>query len=321
MATATVRRAAGGDRVKEGLSELRTAVLGPQILLGFQYEALFQPGFEAISPLRRVAAVAAFALLLGTAILLIAPAGFHQLAEAGERTNRQAAFSKLALTLSLLPFAAAIGLNVLVAAGDEFGGGIGPIVAALAAAAVALALWYGIEIMLRRPGAAPAPAAGARTSLKDRVADLMTETRIVLPGVQALLGFQFAAFLSDAFRKLPADARAAHDAGLGLLLVSMILLMTPGPFHRLAENGEDTPRFCRVGAACIVAALATLALGLAADFYVVLRVIAGSPYVAVAGAALSVVCAFALWFACPLLVRRRGAAAAPARPQLSTPKA
>ena len=31
-------------------------------------------------------------------------------------------------------------------------------------------------------------------SLKDRVGDLMTETRIVLPGVQALLGFQFAAY-------------------------------------------------------------------------------------------------------------------------------
>ena len=36
--------------------------------------------------------------------------------------------------------------------------------------------------------------------LKDKVDDALTEARVVLPGAQALLGFQFAAMLAPGFR-------------------------------------------------------------------------------------------------------------------------
>jgi hypothetical protein len=122
--------------------------------------------------------------------------------------------------------------------------------------------------------------------------------------VQALLGFQFAAYLTGVFPKLAPDARLMHEVSLAFLLFSMILLMTPAPFHRLAENGEDSERTCRIGAACIVGALATLAVGLAGDFYVAISVVTRRADLALGGSALAAATGAAFWFAYPLLSRQ-----------------
>jgi hypothetical protein len=85
----------------------------------------------------------------------------------------------------------------------------------------------------------------------------------------------------------------------------MILLMTPAPFHRLAEGGRDSERACRVGAACILSALVTLALGIAADAYVAISIVTKSGGAAIAGGLVAAAGGLGLWFAVPL-ARRRG---------------
>lgn len=293
-------------QVRQSLSEARTTVLGGQILLGFQYHALFQPRFEGLPDWRKTVELSALGLMLVALVLMIAPAGFHQLAEAGQTTERQRKFTQRTLEWSLAPFAAAIGLNVLVAAASELGTALATAFAA-GAILVALFLWYGVEMMVRRPDRPDAASrdSGAETSLKDKINDLMTEGRIVLPGVQALLGFQFAAYLTDAFAKAPAGARLAHNISLGLLLLSMILLMTPAPFHRLAEHGQDTERVCRVSARLLLCALAALALAVSSDVYVAIDLVLKRGDLAVGGAVSAAVFAFAIWFAYPLLARAR----------------
>ena len=294
------------EQVRQSLSEVRTTVLGGQILLGFQYSALFQPRFEGLPDWRKSIELVAFGLLLISLVLMIAPAGFHQLAEAGETTVRQRRFAQRTLEWSLAPFAAAIGLNVLVAAASELGTAAASVFAACAIL-VALFLWYGVEMMVRRPDRPDEPERdrGAETSLKDKISDLMTEGRIVLPGVQALLGFQFAAYLMQAFDRAPPGARAAHSVALGLLLLSMILLMTPAPFHRLAEHGQDTERVCRVSAQLLLGGLAALALAVAADVYVAIDLVVKRGDLAILGALSAAAFALAIWFAYPLLVRAR----------------
>jgi len=294
------------DQVKKGLSEVRTTVLGGQILLGFQYEAIFQTGFSALPSVRKSLELAAFGLLLVAIVLMIAPAAFHQVSERGRSTSRQRRFTKMMVALSLAPFALAIGVNIIVALGDEFGLA-GASVLAAAAVLVAGFLWYGIEIMAAKPQRVSAPECqDANIALKDRVSDLMTEARIVLPGVQALLGFQFAAYLTQAFAKLPANARMAHDVSLVLLLLSMVFLMTPAPFHRLAENGRETERLCRLTQTMIILALATLAFGLAADVYVATMVVMNNSAAALSAAGLAAAIGISVWFLYPLAVRQRG---------------
>ena len=91
--------------------------------------------------------------------------------------------------------------------------------------------------------------------LGEKINSLLTEARIVLPGVQALLGFQLVAYLTDAFGEA---LRHCEDGAHGmsfLLALAMILLITPACYHRLAEDGEDTEHFDRVGTAFVLAAL------------------------------------------------------------------
>ncbi len=296
----------GQGPTKESLSEIRTTVLGLQILLGFQYQAVFQPAFASFAPWRRDVEVVALALLVLTIALLIAPASYHQISERGERTQAQTVFDQRVLVLSLAPFALATGSSILVAVSDELGVGAA-LVAAAGAAMAALFLWYGVELMAKRASRPrQSTAAASASSIKDRLEDIMTETRIVLPGVQALLGFQFAAYLTAGFAKLPGDVRAAHDGGLALLLLSMLLLMTPAPFHRIANQGVDTERAHRVGAALVLAALLALALGVTADFYVAAFAALKQRSHAAVGAAGVIVVLLAAWFVVPLVGRAAG---------------
>ena len=51
------------------------------------------------------------------------------------------------------------------------------------------------------------------TELSTRIKQVLTEARVVLPGAQALLGFQFIAVLTDSFARLPKSV-AVHPPGL-----------------------------------------------------------------------------------------------------------
>ncbi len=142
-------------------------------------------------------------------------------------------------------------------------------------------------------------------SLKDRISELLEESRIVLPGVQALLGFQFSGYLTEGFKKLPEASKAAHTAALLLLLVSMVLLMALTPYHRISAQGEPTEAVDRVGTRFVLLAMIPLALAVAADFYIVLQKVSGSSFVGLFGAlAVAAGCAV-LWLVLPLSFRSR----------------
>ena len=69
------------DKVQTALSEVRTLVLGAQILLGFQYQAVFRPRFEELPGYTKAFESVAFALMMVTVGCLIAPSSFHRISE------------------------------------------------------------------------------------------------------------------------------------------------------------------------------------------------------------------------------------------------
>ena len=56
---------------------------------------------------------------------------------------------------------------------------------------------------------------------------MLTEARVILPGAQALLGFQLVIVLTGAFEKLPDISRLMHGLALLCVALSVTLLMTP----------------------------------------------------------------------------------------------
>src|SRR5947209_10666573 len=88
-------------------------------------------------------------------------------------------------------------------------------------------------------------ADGQADKLKEKIKQVLEEARMVLPGAQALLGFQFIVILTNSFDQLPAQAKLVHVGSLAAIALSIILLMTPAAYHRIVEEGEDTERFHR----------------------------------------------------------------------------
>jgi len=92
---------------------------------------------------------------------------------------------------------------------------------------------------------------------------------VIIPGGQALLGFQFIATLSRAFAELPSAAQIGHAAGLCAVALAVTLLMTPAAIHRIAFEGEDSGQFYRIASRIVIAATLPLAAGIAVDVGVV----------------------------------------------------
>ena len=71
--------------------------------------------------------------------------------------------------------------------------------------------------------------------LDEEIHHALTEIRMVLPGAQALLGFQFITLVLQEFEKLPDSMKITHLVSLSLMALAVILLMTPAADHRIVE--------------------------------------------------------------------------------------
>ena len=290
-------------RVKLALDETRLLILGVQVLLGFQFQSFFQDGFAELSSVSQWLCVAGLALLIASVGLLIAPSMQHRLVEQGRSSTRLVRSTNFFAGCGLVPLTASLGLASYVVAERHFGLAAG-LAIGLALAATAAFAWFGLEVIvgLRRDDGSMQVA---NTPLATKVEQLLTEARVIIPGAQALLGFQFIAMLTSGFDRLPQSVKAVHALALCLVAINVILLMTPAALHRLSFNGEDSRTFLRMGSALVIAAPCFLAAGIAAETFVVLHKVSGNADWAPIGALLSFVALISLWYAIPVWLRIR----------------
>jgi hypothetical protein len=149
------------------------------------------------------------------------------------------------------------------------------------------------------PRAAPADG-DENQSLDSAMQQTLDEARMVLPGIQALFGFQLIAVFNDGFERHLSEAeQTEHLAAVLLVTIAIALVMTPAAYHRRVEPRRVTPAFLALASWFISAALLPLAAGLALDVHLVARVITGSPLVAgVVGVAV-LATLIGLWFVYP----------------------
>jgi Family of unknown function (DUF6328) len=176
----------------------------------------------------------ALGLLVCAIGLLIAPGPYHRIVEAGQDSGRLHRFATAIADLALLPFALALGLVLFVGTEAIFDDGAVSVAAGTTGAGLALALWYGLPQLRKR-------FAGERermitrgqsnerddTPLQVKIEQLLTEARVVLPGAQALFGFQLAIVLTQTFERLAKVSIVVHAASLFLVSLAVMMLMAP----------------------------------------------------------------------------------------------
>ena len=293
-------------KLKTALNETRLLVLGAQILLGFQLHGVFQESFRELSPLARSLDAIAIVLMVVTLGLLIAPSMQHRIVEEGRTTTRIFNVTGTMAGAALLPFAVSLGIDHYAVFERLFGQAAGYIAGA-AFLALALLFWYGLEYLIGRVKEAPMSKLKPQepTPISTKIEEMLTEARVVLPGAQALLGFQLAVTLTHAFEELPFFSKLVHAVALILVALAVILLMAPAAFHRIAFAGEDNEDFHRIGSWFIVAATVPLAGGIAGDVYGVIAKIAETYLVGAAAALVVLIVLMALWYVQPFWLRRK----------------
>ncbi|CAO4144691.1 DUF6328 family protein [Methylorubrum aminovorans] len=297
-------------KVKVGLDETRILILGSQILLGFQFQGAFRPAFEHLPFHDRVVWLGALGLITLTIALLITPSVQHRMVEGGRDTKRLLGVIGRYAGLSLAPFAMALGADLFLAAEPVLGPGPA-VTVGLATCVLALLFWYGLETAKAR-GVGERERAMTRrepesehTSLETKVEQMLTEARVILPGAQALLGFQLVITFSEAFERLPFASKVVHLVALGFLALTVIWLIAPAAFHRIVYAGEDTPELHALGTRFLLAASVTLALGISADLGVVVGKVVDSDVAGLAAALISLIVLSGLWHVYPLVLRAR----------------
>jgi hypothetical protein len=128
---------------------------------------------------------------------------------------------------------------------------------------------------------------------------LLEECRMILPGMQALFGFQLIAVFNPRFADvLSFTEQRLHLLAIGLIVVAVALIMAPAAIHRQTTPRRVTQKIFHLSTKLVVWSLPPLALSLCLEFFLVSRIIIGGT-----GASLFAAILFALfvilWFVLP----------------------
>src|ERR1700712_169575 len=234
-------------KVKTALDETRLLILGAQVLFGFQLNGVFQEAFADLAESTRLLTCLGQVLMVLSIALLIAPSMQHRIVEGGEDSNRIHRATTIHAGWALLPFEISLGIGAYVVF-DHLYGRTAALFMGTTFCLLAGFFWFGLEAIVKHStGKKRMREAEKPTPLPAKIDQMLTEARVILPGAQALLGFQLTVTLTRAFESLPIESKLAHVAALCCIAVSIILLMATAAVHRISFAGEDSERFLKIG--------------------------------------------------------------------------
>ena len=147
------------------------------------------------------------------------------------------------------------------------------------------------------------PALPQKEPLSEVASHLLEECRMVLPGIQALFGFQLMAVFNAKFWDLIYFHRVLHLLAIGLVAIAVALVMTPAAYHRLALQNSVSQFFIDFSSRLLLCSMFPLLLGMCLDFYLISTMILSNVWWGV-GLSLALMAVFgSLWFVLPYLAR------------------
>jgi len=292
-------------KLSTALNETRLLILGAQVLFGFQFRGVFQEGFAELPRHSRYLDCISMLLMVTAIGLLIAPSMQHRIVEEGEETRRIHRVTTVFAAVALLPFGASLGMDVSVGV-ERIGGSRAGLLVGSVLGVLALLLWYafGFAVKLRR-GEPIMQDEEKPTPLSTKIDQMLTEARVVLPGAQALLGFQLTVTLTNTFQQLPESSKYLHAFALCSVALTIVLLMTPAALHRIGFGGEESRSFLSMGSLFVMMAPLPLAAGISADIYVAIQKAAESSTIGIWAGAAAICILLFLWYLQPLAIRKK----------------
>lgn len=103
-----------------------------------------------------------------------------------------------------------------------------------------------------------------------RIKLILSEARMVLPGIQALLGFQLIAVFNQAFTQIltPVE-QCIHLIAIFSSLSAIAILLTPAALHRQSEPDCISRDFANIAGRLVAIGMAPLMLSFCLEWYIV----------------------------------------------------
>jgi hypothetical protein len=137
-------------------------------------------------------------------------------------------------------------------------------------------------------------------SLDSATRHILEECRMVLPGIQALFGFQLIAVFNEGFRqKLSLFEQQLHLASLLLIAVAVGFTMAPAAFHRQTEPCSVSQKFLELSSRLLLCGMMALAVGTCFEIYLVSEVILDRPQISLLISSSAFLVLMMLWIGLP----------------------
>ncbi|PWT92116.1 MAG: hypothetical protein C5B55_06965 [Blastocatellia bacterium] len=128
---------------------------------------------------------------------------------------------------------------------------------------------------------------------------------MVLPGIQALFGFQLIAVFNTTFsEKLTHIQQKLHLGAIGLILISIALVMTPAAYHRLTGPRLVDAAFIEVATLLLVLSMFPLMVAICLDVYLIATLILHNGLLSGLLSCFFLLLFVSLWFVFPRLKGR-----------------
>lgn len=145
-----------------------------------------------------------------------------------------------------------------------------------------------------------------RLPLDAAASNILEECRMVLPGIQALFGFQLIAVFNEGFaQRLTVNEQRLHLLSILLVVASIALVMAPAALHRQAEPHSVSDRFLHLSSRLLLWGMLPLAVGISLEVYLIGQLILHDNTLALTMSIGVLALFLVLWLLLPLRERYR----------------
>jgi Family of unknown function (DUF6328) len=137
-------------------------------------------------------------------------------------------------------------------------------------------------------------------SLDSAAQHILEECRMVLPGIQALFGFQLIAVFNQGFaEKLSTREQQLHLLSIILTVFAVALVMTPAALHRQIDPMAVNRRFIDWSTMLLLLSMFPLAISICLEIYLIAHIITETTWVSLLIASGLLLLFFFVWILLP----------------------
>jgi hypothetical protein len=142
------------------------------------------------------------------------------------------------------------------------------------------------------------------TDLQTKTQNALDEGRTLILGAQILLGCLYRSAFEPVYAHFSSAAKYLVACALGLIIVSIVVLMAPAPYHRIVEQGRDSKEFNAFVLSIMKVGLIPFALSIGLSLYVFVHHVLGRDWGIFLGS-MATGSAIFFWYGLRLLHRER----------------